>query len=149
MALSFFSWFRLDWRQVVKLQRNPKIKTKIVTEISLHVSPDPDDFFWWSVINVKAFLWSYFHVNYFYVCKFSDDHSRVILKPVNGDIHDDYTNANYIEVMNFILMIKRETSKDVIVSSFKARILNKMCIYCFRVTKRPRHILQRKVRLIS
>ncbi|XP_078317103.1 receptor-type tyrosine-protein phosphatase kappa-like isoform X4 [Crassostrea virginica] len=25
------------------------------------------------------------------------DHSRVILKPVNGDIHDDYTNANYIE----------------------------------------------------
>ncbi|XP_062618537.1 receptor-type tyrosine-protein phosphatase kappa-like isoform X1 [Saccostrea cucullata] len=25
------------------------------------------------------------------------DHSRVILKPVNGDIHDDYTNANFIE----------------------------------------------------
>ncbi|XP_061175017.1 receptor-type tyrosine-protein phosphatase kappa-like isoform X4 [Saccostrea echinata] len=25
------------------------------------------------------------------------DHSRVILRPVNGDIHDDYTNANFIE----------------------------------------------------
>lgn len=28
----------------------------------------------------------------------SDDHSRVVLKPVHGDIHDDFTNANYIEV---------------------------------------------------
>ncbi|XP_056018914.1 receptor-type tyrosine-protein phosphatase kappa-like isoform X9 [Ostrea edulis] len=25
------------------------------------------------------------------------DHSRVVLKPMNGDVHDDYTNANYIE----------------------------------------------------
>nr|XP_011451000.2 receptor-type tyrosine-protein phosphatase kappa isoform X5 [Crassostrea gigas] len=25
------------------------------------------------------------------------DHSRVVLKPVHGDVHDDFTNANYIE----------------------------------------------------
>lgn len=74
----------------------------------------------------------------------SDDHSRVVLKPVHGDVHDDYTNANYIEVrgLTWIFYIRRYEVILLCINTVKM-----FYFYIFRATKGRKLTLRLKVRM--
>lgn len=68
----------------------------------------------------------------------------MVLKPVHGDVHDDYTNANYIEVrgLTWIFYIRRYEAILVCINTVKI-----FYFYIFRATKGRKLTLRLKVRM--